>query len=219
MAATRVVEIQWNETGLEIVPKELARTEPDESDIAGPRWDHWRQRKLGRIWMAVMLTLNVEPAVKSRNALKKVRPDVYALYRDRMDIARTLAGYEFEIYDDHLMEGESAGDKYVDLAEFHAFAARNGWTGLEPMKTGLAIGNETSVPFQQNQKNNYLVLVNEVLTLLPGYDATDPTRNIEVISAWLTENDMRQPVQRRTLIGYLAEMADAIEKYDARHQR
>jgi hypothetical protein len=208
MATTKVVEIQWSESGLQIVPKELPR-QVDESDLVGPRWEHWRQRKLGRIWMAVMLTLNLEPTARAREALKLFRSEDYAVYRDRLDIAKTLAGWEFEMYEDHLLEGDSVGDKYVDLSEFCVFAKDAGWHGLDAMKSGLDVGSEAVVPFRQNLKNNYLVLMHEVLTLLPSYDATDPAANKDVVAGWLVAKGMRQPVDARTLGNYLSDMAEA----------
>lgn len=213
---SRIIEIQWRKSGLQVVHKEPEPEGPTEADIEVPRWGHWRQRRLGRIWGAVMLTLGFEPTGKCREALKKFRSDVYRDYRDRLDIAKTLAGWDFEIYEDHLREGESAGDKYVDLSEFYDFAKNAGWSGLTAMKEGLKIGEKNTQPFRQNQKNNYLVLMNEVLTLLPGYDATNPRANTDVVNEWLGNKGMRRPVDRRSLDNYMIEMAEAVEKFDGR---
>ncbi len=111
-----------------------------------PRWEHWRVRKLARIWMAVMLTLNIEPTVENRAALKAADPDRYQLYRDRLDIATTLAGVDLDIFEDHVKAGDKPGETYVEITDLYDFAVTLGWQDLEPMKIGLKITENAAKP-------------------------------------------------------------------------
>lgn len=41
--------------------------------------------------------------------------------------------------EDHLREGEGAGNKYLELAEYCEYAIKLKWEGLDPMRSGLKI--------------------------------------------------------------------------------
>ena len=50
------------------------------NDISTPRWGHWYQRKLARVWYATLLGLNIEPTVMARVALQKQDKQLYQTY-------------------------------------------------------------------------------------------------------------------------------------------
>ena len=223
MSSEKIVTLRVTDRGMEVVSGAVAApTEPatvQESDIKAPRWPHWYQRKLARLWYAVLLSMNIEPTMAARKALKQYQPDRYQTYRERLDIAKTLAGWDLEVYEDHLREGDEAGEKYVALVDFYDFAADLGWQDLKPMREGLKIDTAPARPFSTRQKNNYLILMNEVLTLLDGYDENKHDENAPIIMKWLESQEMRVPVDLRTLKGWLAEMQDALAAFDDRKKK
>ena len=79
---------------------------------------------------------------------------------------KTLMGYDLPFYEDHVREGNVVGDKYVALVDYYEFASKLGWTNsdLNAMRDGLKIDTSPSKPqeLRQNQKNNLLVLLNDV---------------------------------------------------------
>lgn len=164
----KTLVLKHSERGFSIVSGELAESPqkkdaPKESDICTPRWAHWHQRKLARIRDSVMLSMNIEPSAAARAALKKFRPEQYKEYSDRLDIAMTLAGWDFKIYEDHLREGDSAGDKYVALVEFYNFAKSLKWTGLEAMSDGLQL--KTNPPKSLSLQTKNAAESNRIATL------------------------------------------------------
>ena len=129
-------------------PEEVGQgaSQPDHSSIKSPRWDHWYQRKLARPWQATLLGINIEPTSEARRALKASDPDRYLVYQDRLDITKTLIGYEIGWLQDHLREGEGAGNKYLELTEYYEYATGLGWPGLEQMQSGLKINDNLILP-------------------------------------------------------------------------
>lgn len=195
---------------------------PEESDIDEPRWSHWYQRKMGRVWHVTLLGMNIEPTAQSRSALKAQHPKRFKIFEDRMDIARTLLGYDLPYFQDHLREGDKAGDKYIALADYYQFAFNLGWAGLDSMREGLQIDSKPSMPqeIRQKQKNNLLVLLNEAfLVQVPGYDVKKPGETATAILKWMSGNGLRSPVQQRTLKEYITEVAAAIEQFDEREKQ
>ena len=83
--------------------------------------------------------MNIEPTAQSRSALRVLHPERFKIYADRMDIAKTLLGYDLPYYEDHLCEGDVVGEKYLVLVDYCQFAADLGWAGLDAMREGLQI--------------------------------------------------------------------------------
>lgn len=192
-----------------------------ESDIFAPKWGHWRQRKLTRLWYATLLSMNVEPSIKARSALKSLHPERYQIYKDRLAIGKARLGHDLPHYEDHLNEGDGVGEKYVDLIDYLEFSNDLGWSGLEPMREGLGIESNPSKPqeLRQNLKNNLLVLLNEALMMqVPGYDIKKPAESSVAVHKWFFDNSLRMPVEKRSLSGYLAEISDAVAAYDKREK-
>lgn len=195
---------------------------PSEADVAVPRWSHWYQRKLARVWYATLLGMNIEPTVRARNALKVFDPDRFQIYEDRLDVAKALVGHDLPYYEDHLREGNVVGEKYVALADYFEFANNLGWSGLEPMRDGLQIDTNPSKPqeMRQNQKNNLLVLLHELLLMnASNFDVKKPNETAGAVIKWFAENKLRMPVESRTLQSFISEIPDAIESFDQRALR
>ena len=119
----KIFTLKLTADGLEISSPNSAskKHEPKvckELDIQQPRWNHWYQRKLARVWHATLLGMNVEPSVEARTALKMLHPDQYQVYLDRLDIAKTLMGYDLPYYEDHVREGNAVSEKYVALVDY-----------------------------------------------------------------------------------------------------
>ena len=168
--------------------------------------------------------MNVEPSGEARIALKMLHPERYQIYLDRLDVAKTLMGYDLPYYEDHVREGSSVGEKYVALVDYYEFTSKLGWadSDLDAMREGLQIDIKPSKPqeMRQNQKNNLLVLLNEAfLVQVPDYDVKKPGETAIAILAWMLENKMRSPVQHRTLKEYITEVGAAIEQFDEREKR
>lgn len=201
---------------------EEPEAEPKKWDIQEPRWEHWYQRKLARVWMATLLSMNIEPTVSARRALALHDKERYAEYLARVDIAKALAGHDLPIYEDHLREGDSAGNKYVSLADYYHFANALNWSGLEQMYEKLHIATKPpEVEDSSNRKlNGIYVLLHEVLlAAVDGFDVNDPKESGKLVEAWLKERGARQPVQRRSIETWMKEMALAVDRFNERTNR
>ena len=133
-------------------------------------------------------------------------------------------GYDLPYYEDHVREGNSVGEKYVALVDYYEFTSKLGWadSDLDAMREGLQIDTKPSKPqeMRQNQKNNLLVLLNEAfLVQVPDYDVKKPGETATAILKWMSDNDMRRPIQHRTLKEYITDVAAAIEQFDEREKR
>ncbi len=226
MPEEKIFTLKLTADGLEVSSPNSEPKKPEpkvcgESDIHEPRWNHWYQRKLARVWHATLLGMNVEPSGAARTALKVLHPDQYQDYLDRLDIAKTLMGYDLPYYEDHVREGDAVSEKYVALVDYYEFASKLGWTGLNTMRDGLKIETSPSKPqeFRQNQKNNLWVLLNEAwVNQVPGFDVKEPGKAATAILDWAKTNGMRNVVEHRTLKGYVEELAEAIKQFDAREK-
>lgn len=229
MLEEKIFTLKLTADGLEVSTPNPAPKKPEpkvcaESDIKAPRWNHWYQRKLARVWNATLLGMNVEPSGEARTALKMLHPERYQVYLDRLDVAKTLMGYDLSYYEDHVREGNSVGEKYVALVDYYEFTSKLGWadSDLDAMREGLQIDTKPSKPqeMRQNQKNNLLVLLNEAfLVQVPDYDVKKPGETATAILKWMSDNDMRSPIQHRTLKEYITDVAAAIEQFDEREKR
>jgi hypothetical protein len=220
MSVERVIVIKINEDGIAQVSPTvpISEIEAVKSDIQEPRWSHWRKRKLASLWYATLLGMNIEPSSKSRAALKLYEPTLYDEYKDRLDIAKSLIGYELEFYENHMLEGNRAGEKYVMLSEYYEFAKKQEWQNLELMFEGLAMA--TSPPkleMRGNLKNNLFVLLNETLIVsMDGKFKGPAGEKAALLLTWLKEKGSRSPVELRTLVTYMVEMEDAVEAFGHR---
>jgi hypothetical protein len=228
MPDEKIITLKLTEDGLEISTPKTTQKSPEpkvysEFDIKAPRWNHWYQRKLARVWNATLLGMNIEPTGEARTALKFLHPERYQVYLDRLDIAKTLMGYDLPYYEDHVREGNSVGEKYVALVDYYRFTSQVGWTDsdLNAMKDGLQIDTSPSKPqeLRQNQKNNLLVLLNEAwASQVVGFDVKDPGKAATAILKWKSTNKLRSPVEHRTLKSYLEELAEALKQFDSREK-
>lgn len=117
---------------------------PNESDperapvLPLPRWIHWRQSGACRLWMAVVLTLNVEPPKKAGELKKMLSDEKYREYKDRKLVAiRQYGVHHLLPLIEHHAAGANPGEQYVDLQDMLAFAQQMGWDGLAPMVEGI----------------------------------------------------------------------------------
>lgn len=189
------------------------------SELALARWDHWRQRKLARLWQATLLGMGYEPTQDAWRSFAVHDKAKFQRYRDRLDIAKTLIGYELDFFVDHLRESDGVGGKYVELTDYYAFAARLGWAELTSMHDGLRIEtNPPTLELAPKQKNALLVLLGEVILLAhPQAASGDPAKRARATIGWLASSGSRVPVQERTLKQYFAEMENAVRAYDERN--
>jgi hypothetical protein len=217
MAEEKIYILKLSEHGLDLVqPRENPALEeaekPQASDIQLPRWPHWSQRKLARLWYATLLGMNIEPTLKARAALKLYNPEKYQTYRDRLDIAKTLIGYELELYEDHMREGDSVGEKYISLAEYYDFAKKNGWKDLEDMRKGLNM--DTTPPVLSKRKeNNFLELLHGIFySHISDFSTKTPAENATAILDWLGRIDAPSPVSHQTMSDWVRDMKNMLEE-------
>ena len=217
MAEPQIYTLTVSDSGLKISSateqSSQADTEaPKADDVHLPRWSHWNQRKLARVWQATLLGMNIEPTVKARTALKQFHPDKYQTYRDRNDIAKTLIGWELEFYEDHLREGESAGEKYVSLTEYYYFAQDKGWGGLQPMHAGLTIENSPPT-IKKNKENNYLFLLHEIFSAqIEGFGkGKHRSEDVKAVMHWLKEIKATSPISDQRMDDWIRDMRTVIE--------
>jgi hypothetical protein len=178
------------------------------SKLELPRWDHWSQRKLARLWYATLLGMNIEPTTNSRAILKANSQENYQTYRDRLDIGKALIGYELDFYEDHALEGNTAGEKYVSLEEYYTFAVGKGWTGLEGMREGLHMDTAPPVLGKRKENNHLELLYRIFLAQTPNFSAKTTTASAKAVIAWLKQIEARCPVSEQTLINWINEMKD-----------
>lgn len=190
-----------------------ASSSPSETSVTQlPRWQHWNERKLARLWYATLLGMNIEPTQNARATLKANYPEKYQIYRDRLDIAKTLIGYELAFYEDHMLEGDLAGEKYVSLAEYYTFALGKGWKDLESMRNGLHMDSAPPI-LNIRKENNYLYLLYLIFKLqAKGFISKKPTASATAIQSWLKEIGANCPVDERTLINWVKQMNKVAEE-------
>lgn len=181
---------------------------PDLSSITTPRWDHWYQRKLARPWQATLLGMNIEPTKDARRILQAHDPERHRLFVDRLDITKTLIGYEIAYLEDHLREGEGAGDKYIELAEYCDHAARLNWSGFEPIRSGLKLLNAPpTLNINQRKVNNYIAVLDTVFQNSIGdYINAKGERSPVAVLRWFAEKDAKCPIEESTLRAWLNDM-------------
>ncbi|MCZ8227504.1 MAG: hypothetical protein O9249_00050, partial [Burkholderiaceae bacterium] len=188
--------------------------ESQQGEIQEPRWEHWRQRKLARPWQATLLGMNIEPTVKARQALKARFPDRYQTYADRLDITKTLIGYEIGVLEDHLREGEGAGNKYLELAEYCEHAITLNWPGLAPMRSGLKL-DETPLTLNISQRkvNNYLTMLDVIFqNSIADYQNDKEERNPAAVLRWFANKQAVGPIEEATLRSWLHDMTGLEKK-------
>jgi hypothetical protein len=187
---------------------------PDPSSIKMPRWEHWYQRKLARPWQATLLGMNIEPTMDARRALQVHDPERYRLYEDRLDITKTLIGYEIPFLEDHLREGEGAGRKYLELAEYCEYAIKLNWVGLEPMRSGLKLDEAPpTLNMSQRKVNNYLTMLDTIFQNWVGdYFNAKGDRSPAAVLKWFAEKEADCPIEEPTLRAWLNEMTGLEKK-------
>lgn len=187
---------------------------PDLSSIKSPRWDHWYQRKLARPWQATLLGMDIEPTMKARHALQAYDPERYQLYSDRLDITKTLIGYEIPFLEDHLREGEGAGRNYLELAEYCEYATKLNWSGLEPMRLGLKLDDAPpTLNLSQRQVNNYLSMLDTIFQNWVGdYFNARGDRSPAAVFKWFAEKEADCSIEEPTLRNWLNEMTGLEKK-------
>jgi hypothetical protein len=190
------------------------REKPQESDITPARWDHWYQRKLARPWQATLLGMNIEPTTKARRALKEHCKDRYKTYLDRLDIAKTLIGYEIPFFEDHLREGKGAGNKYIELAEYYKYMAHLKWSDLEPMQLGLKLNDAPPILIlNQRRVNNYLDMIDIVFrNVVKDYINPKGERSPAAVINWFIAEESECPIEEPTLRLWLNEMQGLVKK-------
>lgn len=101
-------------------------------------WEKFRQGANARIWYAALLSMDVEPKVKSRVQLKDLAPERYRMYLDRVDILTRLHGTH-ELFPDlkHIRSGVEPKNKYVSLKAVAEYAKANDWEGSEEFANRL----------------------------------------------------------------------------------
>lgn len=115
-------------------------------NISTPRWKVWKQSGSCRIWLAVLLTLNIEPPSLSSKHLKGILPnDVYQEFKDRRSIViRQYGVHPLLPSIEHHAQGAKNGERMVSLSDLLAFGKVQGWAEIEHMEAGL--GNSSSFP-------------------------------------------------------------------------
>lgn len=213
MATVRAI-IQYSvEGGLEIVEEETATrakiSAPKLDDIRPARWPHWYQRQLARVSYAVMLSMNIEPTGDARRALK-LDAERNQIFKDRWDIASTLAGWEsLPVYEGHVKEGEGAGGRYVSLVDFYEFAKSLGWSDLDDMRTGLKIESKPPVlpGVSPKERSSLLLLLHEMLRdQVKDFDATRHYASAALVASHFSEHGLSLSVEPPTLAKYIQAM-------------
>lgn len=183
---------------------------PELSTLTQPRWSHWYQRKLARPWQAVLLSMNIDPHPKARRILKAHDPETYRIYIDRLDILKTLIGYEISYLEDHVRDGDGANEKYLELAEFCRYAEGIGWSGIEKMREGLRLDVEPPIlKMAKRQESNLLRVLDGVfLCAVPEYLNKKRERSPAAVLNWLNEQGDAPQVSEATLRNWFRQMAD-----------
>ncbi|MFM0072592.1 hypothetical protein PQQ86_15660 [Paraburkholderia sediminicola] len=104
-----------------------------------PDWKTWREKGGGRLWVAVLLSMNVNPTVQNRHVLRANDAERYKEYRRRCEVA--IARYSVHEHlpaIEHLRAGKNPGDRFVMFDKFLAFAKDIGWNDLSMFEAGLS---------------------------------------------------------------------------------
>lgn len=105
-----------------------------------PDWDEWRQCATGRIWMVVLLTMNIDPTPANRQKLKDTDPKRWREYETRKKVVYRNLGVHLHLFPS-VNDGQNKSEKSLGLADLYAFALKSGWRGLDPMNRALWNGS------------------------------------------------------------------------------
>lgn len=188
---------------------------PDLSALDTPRWSHWYQRKLARPWQATLLGMNIEPISKARRILKNHDHARFKIFRDRLDILQTMMGIEVGVYANHVREGDSANEKYVELVEYCRYAQNLAWADMDAMHNGLRLDDRPPVMnLTARQQNNVMGVLDAVFRCaVKGYSEGKSGRSPAAVLNWLKENEEEPLVSEGTLRSWFKQMDD-LEKAD-----
>ena len=104
-----------------------------------PDWEFWRQRGACRLWKAVLLSMNVEPTMTNRGALKDRAPVIHSEYLRRREIANVQYGIHPLLPTmEHARAGQMEGERYISLSQFLKFAKDIGWRNLAAFEKGIS---------------------------------------------------------------------------------
>lgn len=192
-----------------------AEAPPDINFLLLPRWNHWYQRKLARPWQATLLGMNIEPVRKARKALKEHHPEKYKIFIDRLDIVKTLVGYEISIFDDHVREGDGADGKYIELAEYCQYAESLCWNGMEHMRAGLMLDKKPPILKSSSRQQDNLLRVLDLAfkNIIPEYFNAKGERSSTSVTKWFAAEETDLPVSEGTLRSWFTQLID-IESTD-----
>lgn len=178
-----------------------------DTSIKAPRWDHWRQRKLARPWQATLLGMGIEPSLEAKKILSKDYEKKYEVYKDRMDILKTLIGYEIEYFDSHVREGIGAKGRYISLLDYYNYFNKTGWD-LNEMFIGLRIEENPPIINQSSRKhNNIIMFLDDIFCCLVDDYCESNEKKFSSVKKWLHEIQADVPVSDGTLRNWINEMS------------
>lgn len=120
-----------------------------------PDWNYWKQREGCRLWCAVLLSMNIEPSVASREALRVGDPDKYKNYKKRLKIvnANCRAGSVIPPVE-HPLSGIKPSERWVLVSDVLKFGIVANWPDIYIFDRGLTNGSiESGETLEIDSKN------------------------------------------------------------------
>ncbi len=123
------VEIKTSAESAEQAQPKRGTSSPEISDEPQrANWPYWRERGFVRLWQAAMLSLNYEPSIANRDALKAKNADDSKTYLRRKHALEMLYGYhdllpEFK----HRRNGKAIRNRYVSWDNLVQLANEKKW--------------------------------------------------------------------------------------------
>ncbi|MEF8685940.1 UNVERIFIED_CONTAM: hypothetical protein NO986_00550 [Comamonas sp. A-3] len=153
-------------------------------NIPTPRWKVWKQSGSCRIWLAVLLTLNIEPPPFTSKRLKEFLPkDIYQEFKDRRSIViRQYGVHPLLPSIEHHAQGNKNGERIVSLNDLLAFGKAQGWAEIEHMEAGL--GNSSSPPTEGGVSLTHR-LEPEIMPKGERYTLVRMGALLEVLEKWI----------------------------------
>jgi hypothetical protein len=112
-------------------------------DPPRPVWTEWAPRDACRIWKAVMLYINIDPAKINWKKLKDQWPEKFKEFELRADFVTAAYGpNQYFVPTDHPRQGKLQRNRYISLPRFVEYVRERRWPGHAAFAGSMVIPDD-----------------------------------------------------------------------------